>query len=427
MLPGGPRAFHAGLRLADGRILLTGGCSELTKGLCAAGRLQASVAVYDPKRDAFTSGLPLLVARAWHRAILRDDGLVLIVGGLGDAGQALPPELYDPDEARGTTLVGPAGSSVVTPGGMVTTLNDGGSAGDRVLGWSGRDEAPVAITQLASPRSDVTLTALEDGAVLFAGGREGQNLASTSVIVGPSGESELVAGFAAQGHTATRLHDGTVLLAGGIDATRRAGATSVVFLRSLTGPFDTPSTLTFDGPLALSPSRPGSVRVEGGALTVGAGSKPPRAVESYAVVPGPELAGPSAAGFSLSFLAGVEGDAEAAVIFGDPAASRYVAVVFAAGSSPRLLSVTPDRPGLPVVQEAVGCEAAPVDPAELPIVGTAPLTVTMRQGRIALTSAARTLLACGGQAAPPRGAIALGARTRSSGGVARFDNVQLGR
>jgi hypothetical protein len=408
-------------------VILTGGCSELISGQCAPGRVQSSVAVYDPARGTFTTGLPLTTPRAWHRAIMRDDGLVVIVGGIGSSGAALPPEIYDPDESRGSTLTGPAGNSVTLASGMVIALNDAVGAADRVLAWSGRDEAPQPITQLPSSRADSTLTVLEDGTVLVAGGLDSSNVLGGSVVVAPSGQVDAVPGFGARNHTATLLLDGTVLLAGGLDASRRANTSAFVFLRSTTGPFTTPSTLAFDGVSTLNPSRPGRVSIAGGALVIEAGSQPPRVIESFALVPGPSLAGPSATGFSVSFLAGITGDAEAAVLFGDPASSDYVAVLFGSGTAPRVWTVRPDRPGLPTVTERTDCDSLPVDPGELPSDGQAAFTLDLRAGTITLRSASRTLLSCTATSAAARGALALGARTRSTGGSARFDNVQLTR
>ncbi len=427
VLAGGPRAFHAGVRLTDGRALLTGGCSELAKGQCAAGRLQSSVVIYDPQRDTFTAAQPLLVPRAWHRAVQRDDGMVILIGGIGENGEALSPELYDPDESRGTTLTGPAGTSVSLASGMIVALSDAAGASDRVLAWSGRDEAPQPLTQLADARAEATMTVLEDGTVLVAGGQIAQAPSSDSFVIGPSGHAERVSGFAAYGHSATLLRDGSVLLAGGIDSTRHSSATAAVFLRSLTGPFETPATLAFDGRLMMSPSRPRRVAITDGVLSIDGGTTPSRTIESFALLPGPFLAGPSATGFTVSLLAGATGDVDAALMFGDLVTSRYVAVLFGAGGVPRAWSVSPDRPGLPVVEEVGGCEATRVEPDELPVAGAAAFTLVMRGGTMTLSASSRSVLACPMTAAPARGVLAVGARTRTSGGTVRFDNLQLSR
>jgi len=424
VLEDGPRAQHASLLLGDGRVLLAGGCSELVAGGCAAGRLLDSVALYDPAKDAFELAPPLLVPRAGHRAIFRDDGLVLIVGGRGESGVALQPELYDPTEARGATLAGPAGEALALDSGLLIALNDAGGPSARATSWSGRDEAPRILPQLPTERVAGTLTALEDGAVLFAGGWDGQSLAPRSAVLGPYGPLTELSGFAARGHTATRLRDGTVLLAGGIDASGNASATATLFLRSLVGPFETPATLSFDDTLAITPSRPERMSLVGGALVIDAGMAT-RRPESFALVSGAELSGPSASGFELSVLVGRSGPTEAAILFGDPGRGRCLAILFSVGARPRMLSVKPDRPGLPSVEEQAGCETFVLEERDLPEVGFATLLLSVRHGGLELGHGDRTLLRCSdaGSWAPARGFVALGA----SGGRVRYDNAQLAR
>ncbi|MGZ3429091.1 MAG: kelch repeat-containing protein, partial [Polyangia bacterium] len=100
VLTGGPRAGHSATVLADGRVLLAGGCEQLDAGGCRAGATLASTELYDPKADLFAPGPALAHARFGHDAVLRGDGTVLLVGGRGEGGGALPAEVVDPDEAR---------------------------------------------------------------------------------------------------------------------------------------------------------------------------------------------------------------------------------------------------------------------------------------------------------------------------------------
>ncbi len=101
LLVGGPRAGHSATVLADGRVLLAGGCAELDSGGCRAGATLGSTEIYDPAADTFAPGPPLLHARFGHDAILRGDGTVLVVGGRGEGGGAVPAEIVDPEEQRG--------------------------------------------------------------------------------------------------------------------------------------------------------------------------------------------------------------------------------------------------------------------------------------------------------------------------------------
>jgi hypothetical protein len=417
-LAGGPRAFHAGVLLADGRVLITGGCARFDAGACAPGQSLSSTAIYDPAQGAWSTGIPLLGARSGHQARLRDDGLVVIVGGLGEGQIALPPELYDPGEARGSTIAGPTGQTVMLPSGMWVALNDATGPSDRPVAWSARDEAPVALPQLPAVRGGATLTALEDGAILLAGGAP----VATSLLLSTDGPVHELPGFFGRGHTATLLRDGSVLIAGGDDASGTPTAAAAVFLHSLVGPFDTPSTITFDGSAGLVPSRPAVATPVDGVLVVDAsagGTVAPQP-QAFSVLAGPQWAGPSGAGFDLGLLAGRDGDAEAVILFGDPTQSRYVAITFAVGQPPRLLSVSRARPGLLTTEEIAGCTSQVVADAELPDGGLAPLTVHVRGGQLELDSS-RPLLRCAADArVPARGALGLGALR----GRVRWDNVQ---
>jgi hypothetical protein len=179
--PAGPmadgRQIHTVTELADGRILIAGGYTDVEDAL-------ASAEVYNPSADAFSPTGSMADARGLHTATRLADGRVLIAGG-GPAswiGNGLPylasAELYDP--ATGTFL----------PTGTMTM-----------------------------PREDHTATLLEDGRVLIVGGNdEGSHTTPTAELYDPStgtfsptGSLGTARGF----HTATRLADGRVLIAGG--------------------------------------------------------------------------------------------------------------------------------------------------------------------------------------------------------------------
>jgi WD40 repeat protein len=189
---GGPLGETATL-LADGRVLVTGGCS-------------AGAELYDPATGMFSPTGSLTVVRGGATATLLKNGRVLVAGGYNcgngqNDGIWASAELYDP--ATGT--FGPTGS-------------------------------------MGTPREFHTATILADGRVLITGGHTGQSPVASVSVVFASYERALTAetagsstlssaelydpgtgAFSPTGsmavfrdrHTATLLENGMVLVAGG--------------------------------------------------------------------------------------------------------------------------------------------------------------------------------------------------------------------
>ncbi|HEY2744978.1 MAG TPA: kelch repeat-containing protein, partial [Polyangia bacterium] len=217
LLVAGPRAGHSATVLADGRVLLAGGCQNLDAGACVAGATLGSTEIYDPKADAFAAGPPLLHARVGHSAILLGDGTVLVVGGRGEGGGAVPAEVVDPDEDRGFDAGVASGAGVGLPAGSAL-LAGGTTTPDVTMSlWPSATEAPLALPPLSAPRLGPTLSPLDDGSVLVAGGGDG----TLALFDGRASVTTLAATFHANDLAAARLADGTVLLTGGagMDAT----------------------------------------------------------------------------------------------------------------------------------------------------------------------------------------------------------------
>jgi hypothetical protein len=84
------RAFHTATRLADGRVLITGG-TPLRRPFASTPQPLASAELWDPVADRWTDVAPMRNARSSHDAVLLTDGRVLVAGG-----SAAPGEIWDP-------------------------------------------------------------------------------------------------------------------------------------------------------------------------------------------------------------------------------------------------------------------------------------------------------------------------------------------
>ena len=171
------RFGHAACKLADGRVLITGGGQFPEEGTLASAEL------YDPSTGRFQSAGRMLAERARHTATLLPDGRVLITGGnsIAAGGQLAGTELYDP--ATATFAAGP---------------------------------------DMAEPRMDHTATALREGRVLITGGFNGvggpHTVASCEVFDPAQSRFRPAPPLPAAVHEqqATLLSGGAVLVTGGL-------------------------------------------------------------------------------------------------------------------------------------------------------------------------------------------------------------------
>ena len=160
-----PGRGHTATLLKDGRVLIVGGAH---RGVELTGRNL----IYDPSSNGFTEAGHLQVDRSGHTAVLLADGRVLIVGGFaGNGRRAQTAENYDPE----TNTFSPAGTSAMAP--IAALLLPSG----RVF-FIHSENGNIALynldTQVFSPtghsigqwRSGATVTLLDDGRVVIAGG-----------------------------------------------------------------------------------------------------------------------------------------------------------------------------------------------------------------------------------------------------------------
>jgi len=220
-----PRAVHRATRLDDGRVLITGGCTEPGCGGFDAGRTSD---LFDPAAGV-SAGPSMGTARASGTATLLTDGRVLLTGGY--PGEGAPPtssaEIFDP-----------------VSGSFAST-------GD-----------------LAVARADHSASLLEDGKVLLAGGFDasGRALASTEVFDPVSGEFTDGPALAAPraAHVATRVGALVVVVGGTEDSAALATSEVLEAGRWNAGP----TLLTPRVKLGVAPIGGGRVWVVGGATEI---------------------------------------------------------------------------------------------------------------------------------------------------------------
>jgi len=146
-----PRCGHRAVLLQDGKILVAGGSS-------IGGAVTSACELFDPQLNAFVPTNPMISPRAGHAMTLLDDGRVLATGGF---------------------------SSWINPGAnfanVLNTSQNTGEIYDPSTGfWSPLGQA------LDSRRSGHTQTLLRDGRVLIVGGVNGGQITGTVPNTGQS-------------------------------------------------------------------------------------------------------------------------------------------------------------------------------------------------------------------------------------------------
>ena len=245
------RVLHTATLLKDGKVLIAGGTREGGGG----GAAIASAEIYDPSTGTFTPTGSMNTGRAQHTATLLTTGDVLIAGGWnGHAADAPddPPwdplfaELFDPSSG----IFKSTGSmSATRMGHTATRLADG-----KVLLFGGipgvqniHTQLPVprcaeifdpatqtfsGLDDLTIPRQGYTVTLLNSGEVLLAGGKILDLVVPTAELLNPTtGALSATGGLGTErvGHSATLLNDGRVLITGGTDSNGNALAIAELY------------------------------------------------------------------------------------------------------------------------------------------------------------------------------------------------------
>lgn len=237
------RFFHASVSLRDGSVLVAGGCTESTCENTTADAQQ-----YDLATGQFRSVAPLAEARAGIAATLLADGRVLLAGGCSATGCTARSELYDPS----TRTMTPVAAMTTARGrATVTTLADG-----RVLLVGGCTTitcaSVLASAEVFDPRSERWATAaamgharaghwaaaLDDGRVIVGGGCSEQacsTILDDSEVFSPTTNSWVEGprmGTRRLGAEAVRLPNGTVMVSQGCQSRTGCDLSNEVLDRS---------------------------------------------------------------------------------------------------------------------------------------------------------------------------------------------------
>lgn len=249
------RMSHLMFGLPDGRVVAAGGY-DITSGAKVADPVYRSTEIYDPATKLWAAGPDMTVPRRSHAWTRLNDGRVLITGGIqlygNEFGASVNTEFFNPASMQFS-----AGPPMNTGRWLhtMTRLQDG-----RVLIAGGRDNnctgrCPVYSLNTAEiydpatntfqptgslhiSRYNHTATLLEDGRVLILGGETTDNLGRDTdqvaeiEVYNPQTGSFSTPGFLQLprgSHTATVLNNGRILLAGGERISGTATATTEIY------------------------------------------------------------------------------------------------------------------------------------------------------------------------------------------------------
>lgn len=242
-----PRRDHIATQLQDGRFLITGGLGLRGSGFGA----NPGTEIYDPVANTFVASGRMSSGRWLHTATLLADGRVLIVGGRDNncpdgstcrVYSLASAEIFDPITGTFT----PTGSLNISRWGHSATLLPNGRVlilGGESTDLENTDRTGVAEvydpaigqftpwTSLGEGRGFHTVTALNNGKLLVAGGFRATVIATSSTEYFDPTTGAVTAGpnmyeFHAR-HTATKLSNGEVFIFGGTYSVAPATAAEI--------------------------------------------------------------------------------------------------------------------------------------------------------------------------------------------------------
>lgn len=237
------KGAHTATLLKNNKVLLAGGVRDV--GIIAItndpyikdtlwynGRkpevfkVYASCDYFDPVDSSLTATAPLQTARVRHKAILLNNGQVLVVGGRDKDSRTLKScELFDPIQESWTlTDPLPNGLSrfqlVKLPGGDILLSGGFGTLGasDICLRYDANAHNWQTMAPMHHKRYNHSMTLLNSGKILVVGGANDKVLKSVE-LYDPATDSwsiESNLSYEREEHTATLLNSGKVLIVGGL-------------------------------------------------------------------------------------------------------------------------------------------------------------------------------------------------------------------
>lgn len=252
------REHHTATLLGNGKVLVTGGFMTLNVPTDSARRAE----LYDPATDSWSPAGQMSTARAKHRAVLLQNGRVLVIGGYDLNTVFATTELYDPATNTWSSTASLHGPRVEE---TATLLGDG-----TVLVAGGADDAnPVTTAERYDPQTDTwTVVAplnearfilpaalLDTGMVLLAGGAvNGSGALTTAELYDPRGSvTNPYPPLAADDRYTTNRDQSLAVAARGVLANDVSPAGGALTAVQDTGPAHGTLTLNADGSFRYTP------------------------------------------------------------------------------------------------------------------------------------------------------------------------------
>jgi len=226
------RAEFAVTLLANGHVLVAGGCTAYDSNGCLSTTNKAEV--YDPATGIWKATTTMRAARHAMTATLLSSGKVLVAGGATSASDALnSTEIYDPTAktwALGSKMITARSdyASIMLGTGQVLFIGgeniNGVSIGNAEL-YNPSSGKFTATGKMTATREEHNAVLLANGKVLVSGGNKltltNQTPLASCELYDPTTGTWTSTGSmssARSGHTSTVLTNGHVLNAGGSDA-----------------------------------------------------------------------------------------------------------------------------------------------------------------------------------------------------------------